>query len=42
LAFARMTGIRTITHHDCADIVDDFLAAHRRRTANPSGVEEVV
>ena len=23
-------------------IVDDFLAAHRRRTANPSGVEEVV
>lgn len=28
LAFARMTGLRTITHHDCARIVDDFLAAH--------------
>ena len=30
LAFARMTGIRTITHNDCANIVDDFLAAHRK------------
>ncbi len=29
LAFARMTGLRTITHNDCANIVDDFLAAHR-------------
>lgn len=28
LAFARMTGIRTVTHKDCANIVDDFLAAH--------------
>lgn len=28
LAFARMTGLRTITPHDCAQIVDDFLAAH--------------
>jgi len=27
LAFARMTGIRTVTHKDCANIVDDFLAA---------------
>lgn len=30
LAFARMTGIRTITHDDCANLVDDFLAAHRK------------
>lgn len=29
LAFARMTGLRSITAHDCARIVDDFLAAHR-------------
>ena len=28
LAFARMTGIRAITHDDCANLVDDFLAAH--------------
>jgi AcrR family transcriptional regulator len=30
-AFARMTGLRTMTHGDCAEIVDDFLLAHRRR-----------
>ncbi|WIM85918.1 TetR/AcrR family transcriptional regulator [Candidatus Mycobacterium wuenschmannii] len=30
LAFARMTGFHTITHDDCAQIVDDFLTAHRR------------
>ncbi|MCV7435567.1 TetR/AcrR family transcriptional regulator [Mycolicibacterium bacteremicum] len=30
LAFARMTGIRTVTHKDCANIVDDFLAARRK------------
>ncbi|MEC9324150.1 MAG: TetR family transcriptional regulator, partial [Actinomycetota bacterium] len=30
LAFARMTGLRTITHNDCVNIVDDFLAAHRK------------
>lgn len=30
LAFARMTGIRTITADDCANLVDDFLAAHRK------------
>ncbi|CAN7649236.1 MULTISPECIES: TetR/AcrR family transcriptional regulator [Mycobacteriaceae] len=30
LAFARMTGIRGITHDDCENLVDGFLAAHRR------------
>jgi AcrR family transcriptional regulator len=30
LAFARLTGVRVITHADCATIVEDFLAAHRR------------
>jgi AcrR family transcriptional regulator len=29
-AFVRMTGLRTMTHDDCANIVDDFLVAHRR------------
>jgi hypothetical protein len=31
LAFARMTGLRTITHNDCANIVDDFLAPTSNR-----------
>ncbi|MDX1885815.1 TetR/AcrR family transcriptional regulator [Mycolicibacterium sp. 120270] len=35
LSFARMTGFRTITHHDCASIVDDFLVAHRRTDSGP-------
>jgi AcrR family transcriptional regulator len=30
LAFARMTGIRAITHDDCENLVDGFLAAHRK------------
>lgn len=30
-AFARMTGLRNMTHDDCINIVDDFLVAHRRR-----------
>jgi AcrR family transcriptional regulator len=30
LAFARMTGFRTMTHGDCVKIVDDMLTAHRR------------
>jgi len=30
VAFARLTGLRTITRQDCDRIVDDFLAAHRR------------
>jgi TetR/AcrR family transcriptional regulator, regulator of autoinduction and epiphytic fitness len=30
LLFAWMTGLRVIDHHDCARIVDDFLAGHRR------------
>jgi AcrR family transcriptional regulator len=30
LLFAWMTGVRVIDHHDCARIVDDFLAGHRR------------
>ncbi|OBJ36589.1 TetR family transcriptional regulator [Mycolicibacterium mucogenicum] len=33
LAFARMSGMRTMTHDDCTQIVDDFLAAHRRQDA---------
>ena len=33
-AFARMTGLRTMTHDDCANIVDDFLVAHRRRDSD--------
>ncbi|WP_292990500.1 TetR/AcrR family transcriptional regulator [Mycobacterium sp.] len=36
LAFARMTGLRTMTHHDCANVVDDFLAAHRRNHPEPA------
>ncbi|QNJ90034.1 TetR/AcrR family transcriptional regulator (plasmid) [Mycolicibacterium fluoranthenivorans] len=36
LAFARMTGLRTMTHHDCTQIVDDFLAAHRPRNSDPA------
>ncbi len=31
VAFARLTGLRTIDRHDCERIVDDFLAAHRRK-----------
>jgi AcrR family transcriptional regulator len=30
LLFAWMTGVRVIDHHDCARIVDDFLAGHLR------------
>jgi len=30
LLFAWMIGLRVIDHEDCARIVDDFLAAHRR------------
>jgi TetR/AcrR family transcriptional regulator, regulator of autoinduction and epiphytic fitness len=30
LLLAWMTGVRAIDHHDCARIVDDFLAGHRR------------
>ena len=30
LLFAWMTGLRVIDHQDCARIVDDFLAGHRR------------
>ncbi|MEU0499409.1 TetR/AcrR family transcriptional regulator [Mycobacterium sp. NPDC006124] len=29
LAFARMTGLNTMTRRHCEHIVDDFLAAHR-------------
>ena len=29
LAFARMTGLRTITHNDCTTLIDKFLTAHR-------------
>jgi TetR/AcrR family transcriptional regulator of autoinduction and epiphytic fitness len=28
LLFARMTGLRNISHQDCVRIVDDFLTAH--------------
>jgi len=30
LLFAWMIGLRSIDHQDCARIVDDFLAGHRR------------
>ena len=30
LAFARMTGLHTMSRHHCERIVDDFLTAHRR------------
>jgi hypothetical protein len=30
LLFAWMIGLRVIDHQDCARIVDDFLAAHRK------------
>ncbi|MFI5508975.1 TetR/AcrR family transcriptional regulator [Mycobacterium sp. NPDC051804] len=33
LVFARMTGLRAITHADCARIVDDFMAAHHSAPA---------
>ena len=36
LAFARMTGLRTMTQHDCTQIVDDFLAAHRPQSSEPT------
>ena len=37
LLFAWMIGLRVIDHQDCARIVDDFLAGHRRaRTATAS------
>lgn len=36
LAFARMTGLRALTAHDCTHIVDDFLAAHRRKNTEPA------
>lgn len=36
-----MTGIRTITSDDCASIVDDFLAAHRRSVEPPNLVEVI-
>ncbi|MCV7151263.1 TetR/AcrR family transcriptional regulator [Mycolicibacterium pyrenivorans] len=36
LAFARMTGLRNMTHDDCTQIVDDFLAAHRTRGSDPA------
>jgi hypothetical protein len=35
LAFARMTGLHTMSRHHCEDIVDDFLTAHRR--VRPAG-----
>jgi TetR/AcrR family transcriptional regulator, regulator of autoinduction and epiphytic fitness len=33
LLLAWMTGVRVIDHQDCARIVDDFLAGHRRANA---------
>ncbi|EUA09687.1 bacterial regulatory s, tetR family protein [Mycobacterium kansasii 662] len=37
IVFARLTGLHTIDHQDCARIVDDFLAAHRREiTTTPA------
>ena len=28
IVFARLTGLHSIDHHDCARLVDDFLTAH--------------
>ncbi|MCP3811912.1 TetR family transcriptional regulator [Mycobacterium vulneris] len=36
LVFARMTGLRAITHADCVRIVDDFMAAHHNSPATRS------
>lgn len=37
IVFARLTGLHAIDHQDCARIVDDFLAAHRREiTTTPA------
>ncbi|MFN6552232.1 TetR/AcrR family transcriptional regulator [Mycolicibacterium septicum] len=33
LVFARLSGLRAITHADCARIVDDFMAAHHAPAA---------
>ncbi|BCI90637.1 hypothetical protein NIIDMKKI_58430 [Mycobacterium kansasii] len=35
VAFARLTGLRAIDRQDCEQIVDDFLAAHRRVADGP-------
>ena len=34
LLFAWMIGLRVVDHRDCARVVDDFLAAHRRDATN--------
>lgn len=36
VAFARLTGLRAIDRQDCERIVDDFLAAHRRKADEPA------
>lgn len=36
VAFARLTGLRAIDRRDCERIVDDFLAAHRRKVDEPA------
>jgi TetR/AcrR family transcriptional regulator, regulator of autoinduction and epiphytic fitness len=36
VAFARLTGLRTITRQDCERIMDDFLTAHRREISTSS------
>jgi TetR/AcrR family transcriptional regulator of autoinduction and epiphytic fitness len=36
VAFARLTGLRAIDRPDCERIVDDFLAAHRRKADDPA------
>ncbi|MBF6214786.1 TetR/AcrR family transcriptional regulator [Nocardia puris] len=33
IVFARLTGLRSIDHHDCALLVDSFLTAHNRHPA---------
>jgi len=30
LVFARLSGLRSMSAADCAQLVDDFIAAHRR------------
>src|SRR5690606_20590810 len=36
IVFARLTGLRTIDHDDCARLVDNFLTAHATATASTS------
>jgi AcrR family transcriptional regulator len=40
IVFARLTGLRTIDHDDCARLVDNFLTTHRTGTAATNPTED--